>query len=232
MSAEQLIHQIKQAAAQQDIDQRYFVFGHVSTYDPATHRIRAILPSWRDELGRPIQTGWIQLGTVAVGNGFGLQSAPYGGATMQNPTAGEQVQIELVDRVRGVGIVAAMLYNNVMQPPSTAIGGLAPGETVLRHQTGTYVWLRASGDVDVNVLANANVTVGGNATITVSGTAAIYAAAIRLGKAALDSLQALCTNAFYTWVIGHVHNDPQGGVTGTPTTTPPANALTSIVEAE
>jgi len=225
MSAEQVFHQVKQLAAQQDIDQRFFVFGHVAQYDASRHMVQVIVPSWRDGQGRPAQTGWIQLGSPGVGAGFGLQIAPFGGATFANPTAGEQVLVELVDRVRGVAVSATLFYSNAMLPPSTALATpLAAGEAVLRHQSGSFVRLYANGDVEINA--------AGNLTATVAGTASIVAPLVQLTKALSDTLQKLCTAAFASWAENHVHSDPQGGVTGVPTTAPPSNGLTSVLMAE
>jgi len=233
MSAEQVFHQVKQLAAQQDIDQRFFVFGHVAQYDTSRHMVQVIVPSWRDGQGRPAQTGWIQLGSPGIGNGFGLQIAPVGGATFANPTAGEQVLVELVDRVRGVAVSATLLYSNAMLPPSTALATpLAPGEAVLRHQSGSFVRLYANGDVEVNAAGNLIAVAGADLTATVAGTASIVAPLVQLTKSLSDTLQKLCTAAFASWAENHVHSVPQGGVTSVPTTAPPSNGLTSVLMAE
>jgi hypothetical protein len=73
-------HLVKQAAAQQVGGEAFFRYGHIATYDPATHRIRAIVPAWRDENGNPVMTGRVPLACPWVGAGWGMQLAPPGSA--------------------------------------------------------------------------------------------------------------------------------------------------------
>jgi hypothetical protein len=60
---------------------------------------------------------------------------------------------------------------------------------------------------------------------------------IKAGTIALQNggaaLKALLNSVFATWASTHVHSNGNGGAnTGAPTTTPPANSQTSIVQAE
>ncbi len=228
MMLDELAHLVRQAGGQQLVGYRPGVYGHIATYDAATHKVRCIIPSLRDADNAPVITPWLNLGSMWVGAGWGMQFAPLGGASVGNPTAGEQVQIVLADRERGVMAVPALYFTDAMLPP----GGLSAGEAVLRHRTGTFLKFHASGDVEANAQGNVVVTATGNATVTAGGTAAVVAPAVKLCKVLADALQSLCTAAFATWAEGHVHADPQGGTTGVPTTAPPANALTSVLTAE
>lgn len=245
---DQFAHLVKQAAAQQTGGDVFFRYGHVASYDPVTHRVRVVVPTWRDENGDAVLTGPLPLASIAVGSFVGLQVAPVGGATLTNPTGGEQVGLQLLDRNRGVLAVPALFWTDAMLPPSGQIaGGLLPGEALMRHATGTLWRMHANGDYEVitagktivTATGDVTVTTQANATVTATGSAVITAAAativagtIKLCAALADTLQSLCTAAFATWAEGHVHADPQGGFTGAPTTTPPSNALTSIVTAE
>lgn len=252
MMLDEFAHLIRQTAGQQLVGYRPAVFGHVATYDPVRHAVRCIVPSLRDADDAPLETPWLPLGSIWVGSGWGVQIAPKGGASATNPTGGEQVQIAMFDRERGVMATPCLFFTDAMLPP----GGLQAGEALFRHETGTFLKfdaagdllmtttakfeVTAAGDVDVTTQGNATVTASGNASVTATGTATVTAAAvnvvagaIKLCKALSDALQGLCTTAFATWADTHVHSNGNGGAdTGTPTTSPPANALTSIVEAE
>ena len=91
MLADELMHTIKQLVAQALVDQRPFVYGHISSYDPNGHRVKCIIPSMTDENGVPLLSPWMPMGSLSAGAGYGVQVIYQGGATAQNPTGGEQV---------------------------------------------------------------------------------------------------------------------------------------------
>jgi hypothetical protein len=111
------------------------------------HRVRLIVPSLRDDGGTPILTPWMPLLTLHVGNGFGVQWAPYGGATFENPTAGEQMLIHVIERTQGISLAAAPAYNQQMQPPFAQMNA---GDFAVKAPSGDYVYLPANGQVQVN----------------------------------------------------------------------------------
>ncbi len=86
----------------------------------------------------------------------------------------------------------------------------------------------------INIVSPGTVTITtpGNVSVTAGGSAIIKAATIVLQNAG-TALKALLNSAFATWATGHVHSNGNGGAdTGTPTTTPGAEAQTSVVSAE
>lgn len=200
---DELAHLLKQQAAMQTGDFRPLVWGHISSYDPATSRVKAIIPSLRDGDTSPTETGWMPLMSASVGAGFGLQIAPFGGATLESPTAGEQCLVGLFGGLRGVASTTAvclgMTFNAPNQPPDEELSPpLQPGEVVLRQKSGTFIRLSANGDLEVvstndvnvtvqgtvvaNVTGDATVTVEGDATITATGQANLLSAAqVNLG---------------------------------------------------
>lgn len=157
MNTDELSHVIRQIAGQQQLEFRPVVYGHVSQYDPATHRVKAILPALRDADTAPTETPWMPLCTNGVGNGFGLQIAPYGGATLADPTKGEQIIVGLFSHSSGQVICAAfgMTWNLAQVAP----GGLEPGESILRHSSGSFTKMHANNDIEQNsqqdILGNA-----------------------------------------------------------------------------
>jgi hypothetical protein len=146
--ADELAHQIKHAATQQAETYRPDVYGHVSSYDPATHRVRLVIPSLGDGDGNYVLTGWMPLGTIAAGNGWGVQIAPMGGASVQNPTAGEKCKISIIERNYGVALCAEMCFDQVYTPPFT---DLQPGEIGMQAASGSFLRFHASGQVELNL---------------------------------------------------------------------------------
>jgi hypothetical protein len=96
-----------------------------------------------------------------------------GGASIQNPTAGEQVLIGIFDRQRGVSAVPCVFYHSASPPPATNLpkkidgysgdaGGCVPGDLVISappaqpHDGGsdspnpsTFIRLRKDGTIQI-----------------------------------------------------------------------------------
>ncbi len=102
-------------------------------------------------------------------------------------------------------------------------------QSIIGGTPSQYVQFASTG---INIISpNAvNVTAGGNAQVTAAGTVTVKAAAINLQNAG-SALLKLLNSAFAIWAQGHVHTY-SGGTTSAPTTTPGANAQTSVVSAE
>jgi len=240
MIADELLHTIKHAVAQALIDYRPFVYGHIASYDPDGHRVRCIVPCMQDDNGQPLETPWMPMGTLSAGPGYGIQVIYAGGATIDNPTGGEQVLIGLFDRHRGVSAVPAMHFHDNAQPPATALpqgaSPAVPGDVLISNPSKSLFRLHANGDLEHIGTGKAIVTTTGDVTVTTTqGTATVIAnkavniaaPAINLAKAVGDTLQNLCTTAFRNWAASHTHQN-----TGPPLTQPPGNSLTTIVSAE
>ena len=210
--ADELTSTLRHGAQQQLSTHSYAYYGRVASYDPTLHRVRVLLMSLRNEDGAPVLSPWLPLASPWVGSGFGLQVVPYGGATAANPTAGEPCIVFLLERTYGVSASAMMLFDGTMLPPGQS---LAAGEALLQAPSGSQVYLKANGDVQVSA----------------TGTVWVLGTAIKLAKALTDTLQAFCTTAFATWAANHIHN-VTGSVTSVPTTSAPANGLTTIVTGE
>lgn len=168
--ATELAAQIKHLVDQQTQGQKPFVYGHIASYDPAQHRVTVILPSIRNEDGTPVLTGWMPLGTIWAGtkgqNPLGIQVAPFGGASFENPTDGEQVIVQVIERTYGVMVVASMLFNEVASAPDQFI---LPGECVIQSPSGSFLKFQANGEIAVHaplLSADGNLTVGSGASGT------------------------------------------------------------------
>lgn len=160
---DELIHQIKHAAQQQAQEHRPFLYAHIASYDPKLHRVRCVVPSLRDEGDNPVVTSWMPLASAWVGQGWGLQIAPKGGATQKNPTAGEPVVIQLVERSRGVAAVASMFFNQVNLAP---FNDLQPGEFGAKHESGSLLKFTKDGDVQVSASRDLLLSAVRDVTIT------------------------------------------------------------------
>lgn len=180
--------------AQQGGEQVPFRYGHVSVYDPQLHRVRCIVPSMTDQDGNPTLSPWMPIGTMSAGNGFGVQVFFEGGATVQNPTAGEQCLIGTFDRQRGVSAVACCFYHSNNLPPATNLPSMqdgysaaanpsAPGDVIISTASATeggansFVRMRkdgtiqiwSAGQVSANVIGGLNAVVNtGNVDINVA----------------------------------------------------------------
>lgn len=184
------MHIAMHQAQQQTQPVRTTHYGHVSTYDPEKHAVKVIIPMLRDEDDEPVETEWIQLGTTAIGDKWGMQWAPKGGATKDEPNVGEQCKITVIERTNGMMAVADFGFNDTMTPPGAGKGEteeedendeegrnkLKGGEFLFRHESGSFVKFYEDGNIqlysanDLNVRAqqDLNVTVHeGNCNVLV-----------------------------------------------------------------
>lgn len=179
MHGDEFAHLIKQAAQQQAQERRPFAFGHIASYDPATGRCRAIIPNLMGEDGTPVLTPWMKLGTSFSGTGYGLQVAPMGGASFDNPTQGEQILVCIVDGESGTALAGVMLFSDTDQPP---FPDMQPGEAALQAAAGNFVYLDEDGGIEVNTEAmNGAILVKsgtGDVTIDTTGNVIVESAAL------------------------------------------------------
>lgn len=257
---DEVINTILQAAQMQSGGREWFVTGFVSSYDPETHRVRCIIPSWINPgSSEAVMTGWVPLQSVWVGNGFGFQAAPFGGATQENPVGGEQVVLQIVSDDNGTYIGGGMLWS---QQAGVPLPTIQPGEAVMKHTTGSLLYFKADGSVALTTNKNLDATVGGNLNATVTGdvaaavsgttsvsstgnvtvdtqgaaavtaatSAAVTAPAVSIGASG-QTLQALVTAAMQTLFNGHTHDYTVGsGVTDVPNQTMGSSQLTTTIK--
>lgn len=229
--ADELAHTIKHLVEQQTQTRKPFAYGHIATYNQTTGTCRVVFPSIRNEDGTPTMSADMPLGTAwsaPGGKSYGMQICPYGGATLENPTAGEQVVVSILESKYGVHFAASLSFNQSAAPPRT---DLLPGEMVMQGEMGSFARFHQNGDLEFNAQGKVIVNCTGDATVTAMGVATIVATAIKLTAALADTLRFLCTEVFYTWATTHTHT-VSGSSTGEPVETPPVHSLTSVVQAE
>lgn len=215
-AADEFAHNMKLASGQQSQDYAPFVYGHIANYDPMTHRVRVVLPSVRDEDDVPVLTSWMPLGTSAAGANWGVQFAPVGGATIENPTQGELVIVQRIDRQVGVQAVASLVWNQVSKPPFTDLEG---GELGIACAAGATIKLDKEGSVIINAAKDVTITASGN--LAFQATAAVI-------KAASGTVHKLVTDAMQALFNTHTH--PNNGQP--PTQQMSSAQLTTVLEAE
>lgn len=167
-----------QSAVEQVQDLELNVIGHVIEYDVKTNMARLLLPTRRaedEEDGgegeQTMETGWCQVGSPIVGDGWGLQYCLKGGATKENPEEGEQVQVSIQHRASGLSAVANLTFNDEMKPPgagsdnetpdepgsdpaesdSDGAKRLKPAEFILKHESGSFLKFYSNGSVRATV---------------------------------------------------------------------------------
>lgn len=142
MSLDQFAHMLRHTASQGG-DIKPHVYGHIASYDPDQHRVRCIIPSMTDQDGNPLLSPWMPMGTMSAGAGYGIQVIYQGGATAQNPTSGEQVQINLFDKQRGVSAVPCTYFHATNKPPATNLPTTDDGYSAAADQV-------AAGDIIIS----------------------------------------------------------------------------------
>jgi hypothetical protein len=202
MHADQFGHMLRHVATQGG-DVTPFRYGHIASYDPTQHRVRCIIPSMTDQDGTPLLSPWMPMGTLSAGSGYGVQVIYAGGATVENPTAGEQVLIAFFDKQRGVAAVPCLFHNTTAKPPATDLPTTAdgysagadaavPGDIIIAAPPATaggansFVRIRQSGQIQIwsagqvsaDIVGGLTATVNtGDATVTVlKGSATLSAA--------------------------------------------------------
>jgi hypothetical protein len=191
---QELSHQIKHQSAQQDGGFAPFTFGHIATYDPK-QGVRLYIPSMRDEDDNPSLSSWMPLSSMFAGNGWGVQVAPMGGATAQNPTAGELCVIGVLSPQRGLMAALCSIYNTVNLPP---FPDLKAGEFGMMSKKGSFMRFHDTGDVEFNLPVGnliATVATGNLVASAPQGTASVTAPIISMGNGGVLQPVKLANNA-------------------------------------
>ena len=145
-------------------------------------------------------------------NGYPANAAELSGGDLliSNPSAG---QSPTLIRIRGD-------TNDIEMWGAAKLNIQTLGDVSAVTQNGSMNVTATNGDVNVTAT-------NGNTTITAKGLLTFTASAMAFGKAVSDALQTLCTRAFHDWAATHQHSTG-----GPPITQPPANSLTTVMEAE
>jgi hypothetical protein len=184
-------------------------YGYIQQYNPQTgyctviNPINSILPEDAAVIGAtptqqfvPTITNWIPLATPMAGLASGqnnintnipnpgFQYAPVGGASVSNPTGGEQVLVIEVNSDTGYSAAAFLTYNNIALPPGQAIPVLGTamnnGEFLMVTPAGVVLYLDNNANLNIftlqvpggptNGTGNVNVVSNGGIGFTTAAT--------------------------------------------------------------
>lgn len=129
--------------------------GVVSAYDPSTYSVKVQFPEDDAGNGAP-ETGWIPLGALSVGSGWGI---------LAGPVIGDQIKVEYQGGDRDAGVAALRLFDNQSPPPA-----VPSGEIWAVHKSGAFFKLTNDGKATVSDGHGASVALNGDGTISSAGT--------------------------------------------------------------
>ncbi len=206
-----MLNQIMQAVNRNQANIGGATLGIVASSDPKTGLITVTLQQTQQ-----VTTGWIPYGTAF----YGWYSPPVGG---------EQCLVIYQDSNKQCPVGALLLYWPQNMPPS----GVALGEFILRHSSGSYIKAKNNGnieinttaDVEINSAAGVNITAATDINITSSTTVNVIAPSINLGASAMDALQGIVNQLAVPIFNTHTHNAP-GGTTDVPNQLIGSSAIT------
>lgn len=104
--------------------------GVITAYDPDSYAVKVQLQPTGEE------TGWIQLSSPWVGNGWGLAAGPM---------IGVAVEIDFDSGLMGAGMAAGQFYNDEDRCP-----GPPSGEFWLIHESGSMLKFLNTGEVQIS----------------------------------------------------------------------------------
>ncbi len=142
---------IKHAGRQQAEQLMVASTGWITSVDPVKYMAKVML----EPLG--VETGWLPIGTLYAGNGFGLVALP---------DDGTEVTVIFEMGNVNVGKILLFNFNDTDAPPS----GLQPGEAWLVHKSGSALKFHADGSVDLNPVTTLNLAGGGEGVARVGDT--------------------------------------------------------------
>ncbi|KAF1004371.1 MAG: hypothetical protein GAK28_04078 [Luteibacter sp.] len=123
--------------------------GLVSAYDPSRYAVKVKFPP--DD----VETGWIPLQAVQVGNGFGIYAPP---------NIDDQIKVEFQDGAQDAGLAGGALFNDIDVPLA-----VPPGEVWIVHQSGASWKLSNDGKATFADGHGAVVALNGDGTISSQG---------------------------------------------------------------
>ena len=132
------LNHMRQAAIAAGEGVQYVRQGTVTGYNPNSYTAKVML------LPEGIETGWMPIGALAVGDGFGIQAAP---------SLGDLVNVEFPDGDLGAGVVALRCFADDARPVA-----LQSGQFIIKHQDGSFIKFVGGGVVQVSASAEIDVT--------------------------------------------------------------------------
>lgn len=120
----------------------------ISSYNPAKHAVKVIYQP------EGVESAWMPLAALGVGNGFGLLSGP---------NEGDMVEVDFTDNDYATPKVIARFFSNAAVPPA-----VPSGEHWLVHESGSFIKVTNDGKVTVRDAGGSTVVMNGDGTGTMS----------------------------------------------------------------
>jgi phage baseplate assembly protein V len=141
---DELWNEVRRRADESVQHQATAYYGIVTSYDPATFSAKVRLqPS-------DIETGWLPIKTLLIGNGFGV---------LAPPSIGDQVDIDFQEGSIEAGRVSGAVFSDEDRPPL-----VQSGEILISNKAGATFKLGTDGAI--TVVAPGGVTITGDLTVT------------------------------------------------------------------
>jgi uncharacterized protein involved in type VI secretion and phage assembly len=105
----------------------------ISSYNASTHSVKVTFQGVGDN--DFTETGWIPLGAVGVGKGFGVLSAP---------NIGDMVMISFTDGSNSAPKITGRFFSTINTPPA-----VPAGETWIVHKSGSLLKFHNDGSVEM-----------------------------------------------------------------------------------
>jgi hypothetical protein len=144
------LHELIKHMAQAQNNDTVTATGLITSVDQASYMAKVMLMPWG------VETGWLPIGTIAVGNGWGFFHLP-----LTNTECTVSFQGGSVDNGRILHV-----NSNAMDAPPT---GLVQGEFLLQHQSGSLIHFDNDGNVNIVTSADLTATVGGDVVLSAQG---------------------------------------------------------------
>ena len=198
---QQLLNVMRAQSKMADNGRAQTRFGLVSSYDPANYSAKVILQP------DGLETGWLPVLSMWVGNGWGL-FAP--------PSVGDMVEVGFIQDDSEAGFVNLRGFNDTDRPLT-----VTSGEFWLQHKNGAFFKLLNNGSATLNDGHGAVITLNGDGTITSSASQWNHTGNVTVNGNIVatadisDHTNKSMANMRSTY-NGHNHTDPQGGSVSTP----------------
>lgn len=118
----------------------------ISSYDPATHAVKVMVQP------ENIESNWMPLGAIGVGNNWGV---------VVGPQIGDQVHVSFAEGDFNSGVIVARVFSVQAVPPA-----VPSGEIWMLHKFGALLKLTNDGKVTVTDKAGSTVVLNGDGTGT------------------------------------------------------------------
>jgi hypothetical protein len=146
-----MINQIKRVVSEFLSNLTFAKYGHVSAYNPNNYTVKVML------LPEQVETGFIPLATIWVGNNLG---AVFG------PAIGDSVKLDFIDGSVQAMVVNGRFFNNTAAPPV-----VQSGQAAFVDSQGSYIRLNNDGSITMGAPNGITTTTplltqNGNATVT------------------------------------------------------------------